>query len=128
MKFLVDNALSPVVAEGLRRMGHDSVHLRDLGKQAADDEEVFAIAANQGQVIVSADTDFGTLLAFSQAKRPSVVLFRRSGSHRPLDQVALLEANLPTLENLITQGCIVVIEKKRLRIRMLPIAGTDKDK
>ena len=62
MRFLIDNALSPAVAQGLRRHGLDVVHVRDLGLQAAADDEVFLCAAQQGRTLVSADTDFGTLL------------------------------------------------------------------
>ena len=121
MRFLIDNAVSPVVGEELNRAGHDAVHVRQLGLQAASDQEIFDEAARDGRIIVSADTDFGTLLAARKQTAPSVILFRHGSQHRPADQAALLKANLPQLADALATGSIVVIEPERIRIRTLPI-------
>ncbi|MEW6067356.1 MAG: DUF5615 family PIN-like protein [Nitrospirota bacterium] len=53
MKFLIDNSLSPIVAESLRKVGYDAVHVRDYKMQKADDEEIFAKASAEERIIVS---------------------------------------------------------------------------
>jgi predicted nuclease of predicted toxin-antitoxin system len=120
MKFLIDNALSPLVADGLLKAGYDAVHVRDIGLHDASDLIIFRSAEESDRIIVSADTDFGTILALRDQSKPSVILFRRGSQHRPDQQVSLLLSNLPSINNELLDGSVVVIEQHRLRIRSLP--------
>ena len=122
MRFLVDQCLSPDFAVALAEAGHDVLHVRDLGMQRAGDAEVLELARSQDRVLVSADTDFGTLLAQGGATRPSVIIFRRATGRRPVAQAALLVANLPAMTEALDDGSVAVLEQTRLRLRRLPIA------
>ena len=99
MKFLIDNALSPIVAAGLGSAGHDAVDVRDYAMHAASDPEIFERA-------------------------PSVILFRRAAPRAPRRQVEALLANLPSIGPHLEEGAVVVFEPARLRIRKLPIGGS----
>jgi predicted nuclease of predicted toxin-antitoxin system len=121
LRFLMDNALSPIVATGLRAAGVDAVHVSERGMRDADDERIFELAAGEGRTLVSADTDFGALLARRQSALPSVVLFRHEATRRPERQVELLLSLLETLRSPLEAGSVVTIEASRVRIRSLPI-------
>ena len=127
MKFLVDNALSPVLAALLQQAGHDATHVRSVGLQHADDEVIFDRAATEHRIVVSADADFGTLLALRASRQPSVIQFRGEGSRKPDALARTLLANLPQLLDSLESGCIVTFEAARVRVRMLPIGTHEGD-
>jgi predicted nuclease of predicted toxin-antitoxin system len=82
---------------------------------------VLHTAQQDDRILVSADTDFGALLAASHESSPSVVLVRRVVGRRVEVLAGLLIANLPPVEEDLLAGSIVVIGDDSLRIRRLPI-------
>ena len=120
MKILVDESLSARVARLLAVAGHDAVHVGDLGLLGALDEAVLDAAQTDDRVLVSADTDFGELLAIGAFTKPSVVLVRRS-PHAVEDQAELLLRCLDAAGEELVNGAIVVLTPTRLRVRSLPI-------
>ena len=117
----MDNSLSPAIAEGLRQAGHEAVHVRGYGMRAAADAAISDLAAREHRILISNDTDFGTLLALQQETLPSVILFRLPPrQNNPKSQLNLLLDNLPNLSAL-ENGWIVVFGESRIRMRQLPI-------
>lgn len=96
----------------------------DIGLLGAADEVILAHAASTGQVIISADTDFGELLAVSGAARPSVILLRSADHFTPDQQATLLIANLAAVAADLESGSAVSIARGRLRVRPLPVRST----
>lgn len=109
------------MVSSLSAAGFDAVHIADLGLVAATDDEIFDRAASDGAVVVTADSDFGALLAMRRAESPSVVLLRHVAELVAEEHLALLVANLPQIVDDLERGAIVSLSPTRLAIRDLPI-------
>lgn len=121
MKLLVDANLSPRVAERLRSAGFEAIHVADIDLLTATDDEIFDRAVDDGLVVVTADSDFGMLLALRRARNPSVTHLRHVTELSPDDHAELLAANLPSIEQELGRGAIASLSRSRLAVRDLPI-------
>ena len=120
MRIIVDMCLSPAWAEALNAAGIEARHWSTLGAGNAPDSSIFDFARRDGAVILTADLDFGTLLAGARSGRPSVIQLR-------LPRISLEKAWEPTLRALtqfqaeIEAGALVSIDAVTTRVRILPL-------
>ena len=90
---------------------------------AASDEAIVSRAREEDRVIVSADSDFGSILAAQDVERPSFILFREPNLLSTSDYAKTLLSTLPLLEPELRSGCVAVFRRGRLRVRRLPFSG-----
>ncbi len=76
MKFLFDENLSPHLVSALLDLYPDSIHVRDVGLERAEDEAVWTHAREHDLVIVSKDADFHQR-SFVFGHPPKVVWIRK---------------------------------------------------
>ena len=122
MRLLIDENLSPRAARLLREAGHDATHVTEVGLGNTDDTEILDAAADGAHAIVTADTDFGALLAARGTSTPSVVMLRSSDHLTPDEQARLIVTVLVRVGEELEQGAIASVTIERVRLRNLPVA------
>jgi len=75
VKLLFDQNLAPRLVALLKDLYPDSLHVREVGLQAAADEEIWDAARKEGCVVVSKDADFRQK-AFLRGHPPKVIWIR----------------------------------------------------
>ncbi len=76
MRLLFDQNLSPRLDDNLRDIYPESLHVRAVGLEAADDDTIWDYAKDNDLIIVSKDSDFRQL-SFTHGHPPKVIWIRR---------------------------------------------------
>lgn len=120
MKFLLDENMPPSLAGLLQDAGHDARHVIEIGYNNTPDFKITEFAAVSGEIIITHDTDFGTILALTGKNSPSVILFRwQAITAQAVFQ--FLKKHLPQLEENLSKGALIVVDEHKVRIRILPL-------
>jgi predicted nuclease of predicted toxin-antitoxin system len=123
MKFLVDMNLSPSWVNFLRDAGFAAVHWSMIGEGDAPDIELMQWAAEREHVVLTADLDFGAILAATRRRQPSVIQIRADVPTPAVVGRAVLSAVRQTRAEL-AQGAIVSVDAARARLRVLPFRAS----
>lgn len=120
MDFLADENFPLASVRRLRQAGHDARAISEDSAGVAD-EEVLARASSEGRILLTFDSDYGSLLyATSTGYQPQagVVYFRLDPAYpeEPADHLFEL---LQRPEVSFT-GQLTVVERERIRQRPLP--------
>lgn len=122
MRFLVDESLSWKLARELAVAGHDAVHVYDIELGGCEDSQILLEAGKSSRIVISEDTDFGTLMAMQRLSAPSILLFRVVTTD-PSQLAQMVLKQLPSIEKSLAAGAVIVITDSFIRIRRLPIGS-----
>jgi predicted nuclease of predicted toxin-antitoxin system len=120
IKILIDMNLSPDWAHLLQSAGWSATHWFNVGDPRATDRDIMDWAQENGFVLFTHDLDFGSILASTKNRGPSVIQIRTQNILQ--DRAGyLLTAALRRHESELLSGALLVVEESRNRIRLLPI-------
>lgn len=122
MKILVDMNLSPEWVQVFVAAGWPAQHWSRIGKNDAEDVEIFHWAETHDHLLFTQDLDFPQILFSTRKGKPSTVLLRIKNElaayQRERVCAAIRQALVP-----LEAGAILVIDERHVRLRTLPITG-----
>lgn len=120
IRILIDMNLSPDWVAVLGRHGWTAVHWSAVGDPHAPDRTIMDWAVTNGHIVFTHDLDFGTMLALTHAKGPSVLQVR-ADDVLPDGLEKVVIAAMKQHEADLVSGALLVVDKSKNRVRILPI-------
>jgi predicted nuclease of predicted toxin-antitoxin system len=122
LKLVLDQGVPRTAVPVLREAGIDTVHVSEIGLSSAADIDIIAWCRDIGAVAVTLDADFHAHIALSGETTPSAIRLRTQGQKGP-EVGRLLVDIVRTRAEELAEGVLVTVQRGRLRVHRLPIAG-----
>ena len=106
MRFLIDAQLPPLLAEALRQVGCEALHVADIGLLTATDRQIWDEAVSRGAALITKDRDFPQLRA--TRKDGPVILWIRVGNSDNKTLISKILHNLAAILDAAERGETVI--------------------
>ncbi len=111
MKFLVDAQLPGSLTLQLSAAGHDAVHTSELpGGNRTPDDQITALAIEQGRVVVTKDSDF--IAEYLLHGKPPKLLLIATGNIKNAELLSLFRDNLSSMVEIFERHSFVELNSK----------------
>ena len=106
MRFLIDAQLPQRLARRLGELGHDAIHVADIGLESASDAAVWNAAMERAAILLTKDQDFAIARA-ARDEGPTIVWIRIGNSSNDV-LIARLAGSLDAIEAALARGETIV--------------------
>ena len=112
MKFLIDRCAGHKIAIWLRNQGHDVLESRELGPDPGD-LALLEMAVRENRIIITIDTDFGTIVYRDKAQHCGMVRLPDVPSQK---RIELMQQILERHESDLDQSAVITVQRSLIRI------------
>jgi predicted nuclease of predicted toxin-antitoxin system len=123
MRLVLDQGIPRDAAAGPRSLGHECLHVGEIGMSKAADDEIVAWSMARNAMVVTLDADFHTILAVSGASGPSVIRLRIQGLGAS-EVVEIVQNVLAGFEADLKRGSLVTVKAHKITCHRLPAGGS----
>ena len=116
MRFLIDRCAGQLLADWLRKQGHDVVESRELGPDPGD-RALLEWAANETRILITIDTDFGELIYLENLSHAGLV---RLPDVPTRERQLIMQDLLTRYETELQEAAIITVRGGRIRISKSP--------
>ena len=116
-RFLIDEDLPHSLSSYLRQKGYQSRHIAELGLRGLPDPEVFRLAQERKEVLISRDLGFANAVQYPPGTHQGLIVVRYPSEIKAKLLTEQIVESLAQVNESEFAGTIIIIEPDRIRIR-----------
>jgi predicted nuclease of predicted toxin-antitoxin system len=116
LRLLADECVYKTTLLLLKSYGYDVISIKDLGKSGFSDKLVLEEAKGSNRILLTADQDFGNILAYPPETHCGVIVLKISKEEEKIVHANLLRM-LSEIEPSAFAKSLIIVDRNKYRVR-----------